>query len=69
MKEYKLNGHEFIQLCDLLKKIGMCPSGGEAKMQIAEGLVKVDDVVELRKRCKIRTNQVVEFAGEKILVV
>jgi len=29
---------------------------------------KVDDAVELRKRCKIRTGQVVEFNGSKVVV-
>jgi ribosome-associated protein len=68
VKEYDLNGHDFIALCDLLKKIGMAPTGGEAKAIIAEGLVLVDGAVELRKRCKIRANQVVEFNGEKVMV-
>jgi ribosome-associated protein len=39
-----------------------------AKTAIAEGLVKVDGNVELRKRCKIRKGQVVEFADRKIAV-
>jgi len=37
-------------------------------MLIADGLVKVDGVVETRKRCKIRTGQIVEFQGETIEV-
>jgi ribosome-associated protein len=69
MEEFDLEGREFVELNDLLKLTGMCPSGGIAKMMIAEGNVTVDGRVELRKRCKIRTDQVVEFEGRSIKVV
>jgi ribosome-associated protein len=67
MEEFELKG-EYIELNDLLKVTGLCSSGGEAKMMIAEGLVRVDGAVELRKRCKIRPGQVVEFEGHVIAV-
>ncbi|MDO9312082.1 MAG: RNA-binding S4 domain-containing protein [Nitrosomonas sp.] len=35
---------------------------------IAKGKVKVDGQVELRKTCKIRNGQVVEYARERITV-
>lgn len=69
MEEFELNGHEFVELNNLLKLTGMCSSGGSAKMVIADGQVKVNDQIELRKRCKIRSGQRVEFAGQKIMVV
>ena len=69
MKEFNLNGSEFIPLCDLMKAVNMTGSGAEAKHIIAEGKVIVDGQVELRKRCKIRSGQVVEFDGEKVKVV
>jgi ribosome-associated protein len=68
MEEFTLEGHEFIELNHLLKVTGLCQSGGTAKAVIAEGLVKVDGSVELRKRCKIRSGQVVEFEGHRITV-
>ncbi len=68
MEDFILEGSEFIELNSLLKVTGLCESGGMAKAAIAEGRVKVDDQVELRKRCKIRKGQVVEFEGNKILV-
>lgn len=55
---------EFIQLDQLLKATGLCESGGAAHAAIAEGLVKVDDEPETRKRAKLRPGQRVEFAGE-----
>ena len=69
MKEVNLVGNSFIPLCDLLKRTGMCDTGGHAKAMIGEGKVKVDDKVELRKRCKIVANQVVEYEGESVKVV
>lgn len=68
MEEFDLEGREFVELNSLLKLTGMCPSGGIAKMLIAEGQVTVDGQVELRKRCKIRSGQVVEFEGQQITV-
>lgn len=69
MEEFNLDGREFVELNSLLKLTGMCPSGGSAKMVIAAGEVTVDGQVELRKRCKIRPGQVVDFAGQQVAVV
>ncbi len=68
MEDFILKGTEFIELNSLLKITGLCESGGMAKAVIAEGRVKVDDKVELRKRCKIRKGQTVEFEGHRIIV-
>lgn len=69
MQTFELQGHEYIELNNLLKVTGLCGSGGIAKLLIADGLVTVDGLVELRKRCKIRQGQVVEYDGHKISVV
>jgi ribosome-associated protein len=68
MEEMDLDGSEFIQLCDLLKRVGFCATGGQAKSVIGDGMVKVDGNVELRKRCKIRSGQTVEFQDQTIQV-
>jgi ribosome-associated protein len=68
MEEFRLGENEFIGLSRLLKVTGLCDSGGMAKAVIAEGRVKVDGKVELRKRCKIRRGQVVAFEGQEITV-
>ncbi len=39
-----------------------------AKLMIADGMVTVDGVTELRKRCKIRQGQLVEFNRQRIVV-
>ena len=69
MQIFELQNREYIELNNLLKITGLCTSGGIAKLLIADGLVIVDGEVELRKRCKIRQGQVVEFEGQKISVV
>jgi len=68
MIEFELEGQPFIQLNDLLKVTGLCNSGGQAKLMIADGLAKVDGKIELRKRCKIIDGQVVSFQGQRIQV-
>lgn len=69
MHTFNLEGSEFIELHNLLKVTGLIGSGGMAKSLIADGQVSVDGHLELRKRCKIRAGQWVEFAGEQIQVV
>ena len=68
MTEFKLEGREYIELNDLLKVTGLFASGGLAKTAIAEGRVTVDGQVEQRRRCKIRSGQIVECEGGKIVV-
>lgn len=69
MKEIALGDKPHIDLCDLLKVAGMAPTGGVGKHYVAAGEVKVDGEVELRKRAKIRSGQVVEYKGEKVKIV
>lgn len=66
--DFELKG-EFIELCNLLKLVGIAQSGGQGKMMVADGIVKVDGKVELRKTAKIRKGQVVECLDNTINVV
>jgi ribosome-associated protein len=59
---------EFIELYALLKLESLSASGGEAKFFIAEGNVRVNGVVETRKRKKIIAGDTVEFAGETLII-
>jgi len=65
--DFELRG-EHITLDALLKATGLAPSGGIAKLMIADGLVQVDGREELRKTCKIRAGQTVALAGARIRV-
>ena len=60
---------EFIKLHALLKLLALAYSGGAAKTMIADGQVTVDGVVETRKACKIRGNQIVRVADDEVRVV
>ena len=68
MSEFKLKG-EYIALCDLLKIEGIADSGGQGKAMVAEGVVRVDGEIELRKTAKIRKGQMVECLGQTITLV
>ena len=57
---------EFIELCNLLKLTGLADSGGRGKAMVAEGLVKVDGVIEHRKTAKIRHPQIVTVGNVTI---
>ena len=65
--EFELKG-EFIALCDLLKTTGIANSGGQGKAMVADGHVRVDGEIELRKTAKIRKGQMVECFEETIKV-
>ena len=59
---------EFIKLDQLLKWANFTGSGVEAKIFIQNGEVKVNDTVETRRGKKIYDGDIVEFAGEKVVV-
>ena len=59
---------EYVELCNLLKLVGIADSGGRGKTMVAEGLVKVDGLIETRKTAKIRSGQTVFVENQAILV-
>jgi len=67
MKEIFLS-RQPVELFKVLKFEGMTSSGGEAKMLIADGQVKVNGAKEIRKRKQIVADDVIEFGGEKFVV-
>jgi ribosome-associated protein len=68
MKRYSLKGAEFIELIKLLKLLRIAESGGQAKMMVDEGEVKLNGLQESRKRAKLRAGDEVEIFGEKIVI-
>lgn len=59
---------EFIALQDFLKLTGMVRSGGEAKVLIQGGEVRVDGLVETRRRRKLYGGERIELGGEQVTV-
>lgn len=60
---------EFIELCNLLKLAGIANSGGQGKLMVSDGIVKVDGEIETRRTAKIRAGQLVECLDQTIKVV
>ena len=67
MREVEIT-KEPVELYKILKFEGMASSGGEAKLVIEQGLVKVNGAVETRKRKKIVSGDVIEFSSDKITI-
>jgi len=65
MRTFKIEG-DFIELNKLLKATGLAENGAAAGFAIASGKVKVDGVVELRKRRKIRPGQEIENGASTV---
>jgi ribosome-associated protein len=65
--EFALRG-DHITLDALLKATGLADSGGRAKALVAAGKVQVDGQQELRKTCKLRAGQVVQFGNTRIRI-
>ena len=60
-------GDRPINLTQLLKLVGCAQSGGEAKSLIAEGRVRVNGEVEIRKRRQMSAGDVVEVEAGPII--
>lgn len=67
MMEFTLTS-EYIELIKLLKLLHLVESGGQAKMVVDDGYVKLNGEVEFRKRAKIRSGDLIEFDGQQIAI-
>lgn len=65
MRDVEIN-REPVELYKILKFEGMASSGGEAKLVIEKGQVRVNGEVETRKRKKMFSDDIIEYAGDKI---
>jgi ribosome-associated protein len=57
---------EPVELYKILKFEGLVTTGGEAKLLIGDGQVKVNGEIETRRRRKIVAGDTIEFAGESL---
>jgi ribosome-associated protein len=60
---------EFIDLLQLLKATGYAATGGEAKMMVGDGLIRVNGEEESRKRRKLRLGDEVHIDGQVLIVL
>lgn len=59
-------GEEYIELIKLLKVLNIAESGALAQILVSNGDVKRNNVIELRKRAKIRRGETIEVLGQVI---
>lgn len=59
---------EYIKLGQLMKLAGLVESGVFAKMEIQDGLVKVNGEVEYQRGKKIHAGDVIEFNEQQVKV-
>jgi ribosome-associated protein len=64
MKKVKI-AREPVELYKILKFEGLVSSGGEAKSVIATCKVKVNGVVETRKRRKMMSGEIIEYENKQ----
>ncbi|MBU0631340.1 RNA-binding S4 domain-containing protein [bacterium] len=66
--EFKLTD-DYIELYKLIKVLDLVDSGADAKILIASGHVRRNGEVELRKRAKIISGDIIEIAEVTINVI
>ena len=66
--EFKITD-EYIELYKLIKAADLVDSGAEAKQIIDQGYVKRGEELELRKRAKIKTGEIITIGDVTIKVV
>ena len=59
---------EYIKLGQALKAVGLVESGVVAKLEIADGNVKVNGVVEYQRGKKLYDGDIVEFNGNQVKI-
>lgn len=59
---------EYIKLGQALKAANLVEDGVEAKLVIQDGLVKVNNVVDIRRGRKLYDGDVVSFDGQELRI-
>ena len=66
--DFQLNG-DYIELIQLLKAIGIAETGGHAKMIVENGLITRNGEIELRKRAKLISGDIIVLDDIEITIV
>ena len=62
------NTEPTIQLDQFMKLTGLVATGGQAKLVIQGGKVEVNEIIETRRKKKLRQGDQVTFKGETFVV-
>jgi ribosome-associated protein len=65
--EFQLK-EEYIELIKLLKLVRIAESGGQAKLFVENGEVRLNKEPEFRKRAKLRRDDIIEIFDYLIIV-
>ncbi|WMM24718.1 RNA-binding S4 domain-containing protein [Tissierella sp. MB52-C2] len=68
MKEISIDT-DYIKLDQFLKHIGVAQTGGQAKIIISEGSIKVNNEIVLQRGKKIRKDDIVNIEGYDTFIV
>jgi ribosome-associated protein len=68
MLEFKVKG-DYIPMIQLLKAAGLVQTGGEAQLAVTDGEVVYNGHVDLRKRLKVKTGDIVKFRDQIITII
>ena len=68
MKEISIDT-DYIKLDQFLKHIGVAQTGGQAKIIISEGSIKVNNEVVLQRGKKIRKDDIINIEGYDSFIV
>ena len=60
---------EYIELIKLLKLLGIADTGSDAKQMVDDGEIKLNNLVEYRKRAKLRQGDVVTVGNIEINIL
>ena len=63
-----MDDQKTIQLDQFLKLVGLVGTGGQAKVLIQGGEVKLNGEVETRRKKKIKPGDMVELFGQQVVV-
>ncbi len=66
-KTFKLTGN-YIELIKLLKLLHIAKSGAHAKFMVENGEILLNDKMEIRKRAKLRSGDIIETGDYKITI-
>ena len=60
---------EYIELIKLLKLLGIADTGSDAKQMVDDGEIRLNNLVEYRKRAKLRQGDVVTVGNIEINIL
>jgi ribosome-associated protein len=67
---FKLNnGEDFITLINLLKIKQLAQTGGHAKLIVDQGLVHVNGKIEIQKRKKLKSGDLIKIDDKTIEII